>query len=54
MTPKLIAKKSEALDRGNGPLLIEHDQTNRKYNLVGVGLDELDACVRVRLATVDP
>jgi predicted transcriptional regulator len=34
MTPKLTTEQREALDRGNGPLLIEDDQTNRQYYLV--------------------
>jgi predicted transcriptional regulator len=34
MTPKLTSEQREALDRGNGPVLVEDDQTHRQYYLV--------------------
>jgi predicted transcriptional regulator len=34
MTPKLTPEQREALDRGNGPILVEDDQTRRQYYLI--------------------
>lgn len=34
MIPKLTPEQREALDRSNGPVLVEDDQTNRQYYLV--------------------
>ena len=34
MTPKVSPEQREALDHGNGPVLVEDDQTRRQYYLV--------------------
>lgn len=34
MTPKLTAEQREALDRSNGPVLVEDEQTKEVYFLV--------------------
>ncbi|MEX2139148.1 MAG: hypothetical protein WD894_07805 [Pirellulales bacterium] len=34
MTPKLTPEQREALDRSNGPVLVEDDETRRHYYLV--------------------
>jgi predicted transcriptional regulator len=34
MTPKLTSEQREALDRSNGPVLVEDGETRRQYYLV--------------------
>jgi predicted transcriptional regulator len=57
MTPKLTSEQREALVRGNGPVLVEDEQTNRQYYLVDAatfqGLQQQEDLAAIRDGIAD-